>query len=1101
MADFRAIRGTNGVTFTTSRFGVQARLGGARYAEPKPAADIPGPIRAMRLADGTWFGASTFYGTTAIASWSSELTASGPVFGEVRYRYEYDGGNRLELALRLFAESDRLQVDTDVRHDRRSEGLRVFLSRGLPALTLHVQKLWWSRRNIYADGLRIGDWAALPVADAEPGPLIKVSPWGSWWDDRIAPVVRLGIGDGARELHIARRDPAAWVQPAGPAKHKNLGVAKSRTGEIYIDLNLAAGIAGGARRFDLVDSEPTEAVGWRHRRDRRGRRVGSQIIPYREPLDKVKEYVLDWPRKTPRPGLFMSASEVAASRASPIDDSLLRRLKAQAKQPTGAVPGEGDRAALALWLLTGDREIARETRLVERLAHHLALLGDFDKMRSTVQVAALYDAVIDSDLITPTQRRVLRAQMAYLAYQVAHPATWSNARGWNSGNQNMTVSYALEAPGVLAAALFDHPLAQKWMQSTEEIMESMLDRLGPKGEWPESTGYANLAIGELLTFGILAARTELSDYVDDPRLKRAVTFLMKIRQPPDPRVGGMRDHIRFGRSPGKTRSLDAAMARAVRESDPRLSRQMQWTWLDNLTPESRTLEIDMGGFEYLYLDPSLPVEVPDWGTEVFPHMGIIFRNGLGTDQEHFAALLSGDQPGIYPSQTGGLVSLFAYGRPVAGSFLGGYGDQAEFLINRVSLARDPRAFSPGKTPFYFRGAPYSGSWFDPDRPRAVFEAQEGDGSTNAFSSLPRQDYGMVDVLLKYPHTFRKKKMSPPADLPWPEPLAGEGEPPIWWRRQTLFLKDDEPAGVNYLVMRDSVSGGQPTMWTFWTASEMVGTPAATADRDEMLEAAPGNAITAPRPLEGNRFTALGSWGVDLEYFVAEPTNTPRHTLRWGKHWEVSRPWGTSQYQDLLHLQLEGDGAYYVALFPRKPGTPAPEFETLDGNRIIRVSGTFGTDYAFLSTRRAKAEAKGICFDGTAASIQDRAGEPALTLSAAGNIGYGDYALAAPGAATLRVKHDAFELQLPSAHARSLLILEAPGALRLPESPSGTDLIRLSSNSWLVTVPQNVTKLTISQHPSNPLTKTSATGAVPALPACTCCTNLVPTLHRTDHRRR
>lgn len=1065
-SDFQITHVADTVTFTTSKFGVRLRLIKGTQAEPMPVTTVPGPVESFRLADGTWFGGSDLYGETRMRAWSSKLTATGPIFGEVRYCYEYEDGNQLELQVRLFAEAERVQFDADVLHDRREEGLRIVLSRKLPPLTLHAQKLWWSRRDVYPETLPIGEWGRLPLTESKPGRVVEVSPWGPWWNDTHSPVVRLGIGDGERELQITRRDPAAWVQPAGPAKHKNLSIMKNAGGDVYIAINLAAGAAGGVRKFDLANAEPTATVGWRHRRDGRGSRVGSQIIPYQESLNEIKDYVLEWPRQTRHPHIFMSAAEIAASRPERVDETLLARLKTQARQPIGAVPGRSDTAALALWLLTGDDEIAREYKLAERLIHHLALLGDFDKMRSTTQIATLYDAIIDTKLVTPEQRRILRAQMAYLAYQVAHPATWSKPRGWNSGNLNMTVSYELEAPGIMAAVLADHPHARQWMEPALEVIDTMLDRIGPKGEWPESTGYSNLAISELLTFSILSTRAGFANFADDPRLKLAVTSLIKIRQPPDPRVGGMRDHIRYGRSPGQTRALDAGMARATVETDPQYSRSMQWTWLDTLKSGAESKVLDMGGFEYLYLDPKLPAEPPDWGTEHFPHIGIIFRNGFGSDQEHFTALLSGDNSHmIYASQTGGLVSLFAYGRPVAGSFLGGYGDQSEFLINRVSLARDPRTYVPGESAFDFRGAPRSDWWFDESRPQARFEEQEGDGSISTFSSLPGQDYAAVDVLLKYPWKPNKEKMAPPTDLPWPKLTTGQGKPPLWWRRQVLFLKDDDPAGPNYLLLRDTVSGGQPTMWTFWTASEKLGTAEEVVDREAFLNDAPGNAIVAPRRLKGNHFTALGSWGVDLEYYIAAPTDTPRHTLRWGKSWQVSRPWGVSQYQDLLHLQREGDGVYYVALFPRKKEAPTPEFSTLADGKIIKVKGRFGTDYGFLSARADEATADAVHFHGTAGTVQDRAAQPVLALGAAGSVAYGEYAITSDAAASLRVLPSALILQFPADHKGASLLLKVPGRLGLLELPKGVDLRRSQNDVWRLTVPSYVIRLTVTRESS------------------------------------
>jgi len=1064
--DFHFEQGTGTATLTTSRFGVRLRLGNQTFSTPVASSDVPGPVASLRLADGTWFGGSNFYGDTRLRAWSSEVIAAGPVFGEVRYLFDYEDGNRLEFAVRLFARSDRVQFDIDVLNEKLTDGLRIVLNHGLPKLSLHVQKLRWSRRDVYPESMPIGDWTRLPLDEVKPGTITSVSPWGPWWNDMQSPVVRLGIEDSTRELQIARRNPKAWVRPVGSGKRKSLPIKKAEIGDIFIDLNLAAGDVGGVRKFDLADAEPTETVGWRHRRDRRDRRVGAQVIPYRESLDEVKRYVLDWPETVKHPRIYMDTEEIAASRCRRLDAKLLTRLEARAKGPVPAVPHHSDSAALALWLLTGDDAIARKYHLAERLIHHLGLLGDFDKMRHTVNVAALYDAIIDSDLITPHQRRILRAQMAYLAYQVTHPATWNNERGWNSGNQNMTVSYALQAPGVMAAALADHPMAQSWMAPSLQVMESMLDKVGPGGEWPESSGYANLSVDELVTFAILAKRAGSANYVDDPRLRRAVTFLVKIRQPPDPRVGGMRDHIRFGRSPGQTRALDGAMARATRYSDPEFSKYMAWTWLDTLQPGAESTILDMGGFEYVYLDPTLPREPPDWTSEAFPNMGVVFRHRFGTSQEHFAALLSGDHPAmIYSSQTGGLVSLFAYGRPVAGSFLGDYGDQSEFLINRVSLARKPGKFVAGETPFEFRGARKPGWWFDENRPRAVFGKQEGDGNVNAFSNLPRQDYAAVDVLLKHPVTFGKaaKKMKPPGDLPWPELKYGEGKPPLWWRRQALYVKGEKPDDPTYLILRDTVRGGQPTMWSFWSASERLGTPVEVADRKAFFAGAIENVVVPPRRIEGNRFTALGSCGVDLDYFIAAPTDTPRYTLRWGKSWNVSRPWGVTQFQDLLHLQRKDDGEYFVALFPRLPDTPAPEFETLGDGKIIRVSGAFGTDYAFLSSQSATATAGPASFEGTAGSIQEHAGQTILPLGDAGRGSFGRTAIESETPVTLSILPTALGLRLPKGHGGSTIRLRAPGVLDLTEPPTGTVLTaHRKPGEWQLFVPPRTTGLRIER---------------------------------------
>lgn len=106
--------------------------------------------------------------------------------------------------------------------------------------------------------------------------------------------------------------------------------------------------------------------------------------------------------------------------------------------------------------------------------------------------------------------------------------------------------------------------------------------------------------------------------------------------------------------------------------------------------------------------------------------------------------------------------------------------------------------------------------------------------------------------------------------------------------------------------------------------------------------------------------------------------------------------------DLLHLQLPGDGHYFVALVPRRTGEQPPRFSTLGDGAIIRVDGTFGHDYVFAHDTRTAVQADAVAFDGTAGSVQDRPSGLALALGAAGTVRSGDYAIAADSSAGIAI---------------------------------------------------------------------------------------------------
>ena len=181
-----------------------------------------------------------------------------------------------------------------------------------------------------------------------------------------------------------------------------------------------------------------------------------------------------------------------------------------------------------------------------------------------------------------------------------------------------------------------------------------------------------------------------------------------------------------------------------------------------------------------------------------------------------------------------------------------------------------------------------------------------------FSTLPRQDYFSASYLLK---GWKGGSYGTPENLvSWPPVHAAAGFP-VAWRRRMLYVQDDHPRGPNYVVLRDSVSGGKPSLWQMWTVSQRIGTPAQVRDLEAFLANKPGTAAVEAHALEGDRFTAVGRFNVDVEYYIAGPRDTERWTMRWGQRYVDYGVQGTD-YRDLLQLRLDGDGDYFVVMFPR-----------------------------------------------------------------------------------------------------------------------------------------------------------------------------------------
>jgi len=1113
--DLKVTREKGYIEFITSKFGVRLLEGKKTYRKPLSAGEAPGPVAGMRLGstpEGEWVGGSRLFGNTKIAAISAEVLADGPVFGRVAIRYTYEGGNTMDLTVQVAAGDNAMRMETRVQKHQPGDGFDLVLSKNLPPFIFQVQDEKRKDRPCFMNTEKPYNmlaWAEIPLKDyvapkGRPAGLVTtLTPWEDWFGTFSQTRIRLKMEGTKRELQIRSLEPDAWVEPRpieeifgvsvkpDPAwvgwPHKCMSVFRSPAGEVSLQVNAAQGV----RKWTVSDCLFMPGVAslyqsYKYKPESEFPPETRPAVGYR--LNEVKDYVLDWPSDGQRhPRLFVKRAELEArwkrERADPaVLKELLKKGTNTAVDIVRAyLPGWTTDFAVGAYLLSGySRDVAAKTQVLARLRQALKYeLYGVQFGIAGAPAPILYDAVIDSPIVSKAERPVLRARMAYYGYRLADSAVWSAERNYCSGNSNMTVTWEISR-GLVACTIPDHPMAKTWYGKAQRIMEHFLTHMvGPAGEWPEANGgHGRSSIDTIIAFAAASSNSGLHDYLSDPRVRRLAMYWAKMLMPRDPRPRGNRDATpnrrifpAMGRDgigyPGATCGV---MARLMRDIDPQLASDLQWAWKEE--GASSKLRF-LGGFSHVACDRRLPSKTPEWTSEVLPLNGAVLRHGLGTPNEHQVMLYSGDHAhAFYTGHTGSFPSIFAYGKPVAGSFPGGYEFQESFLTCQVDLARPLGTVAERTASYGYHGCPANASMWSWSREKpARFGERGGLANVSAFSTLPRQDYAAVDVARHYP---RQQKQNWKTDLPeWP-PVPARGKPPVDWRRQTLFLKDDDPAGTAYLLIRDTVKGaksGQPTMWQMWTVSETLDVPEKVKDVATVLAKRPGHKILPARQLKGDRFTAIGQFGVDVEYYIASPTDTPRHTLRWGTN---MTDWANKlvepEYQDLLHLQMPGDGVYFVAFFPRKRKTPAPTFSKIGDGTIIKVSGTFGTDYGFLSALEARASGEGATFRGTAASVQDRRSGLVLSLGAKGEVGYKKVRLAADFPAALRVREreltvelpagiqpPAFELMKPFPGGK--LTVTAPGKWSLAKPLPGVKFTA-SATGFVLTVPADVRAVTV-----------------------------------------
>jgi len=1040
-SDLRVTRGDGVVEVSSGRNAIRLLRGEKVFTPLAAASEVPGPVVAMRLADGTWFGGSRMYGPARIKAYKA-ATYDGPVFGGTSVRYEYADGRTLDIDIRLAAGHSRIQWTMKVApHDREGavrlvlqpgfaegisiakrlmpkDGWQLLLSANLPRLRFEWRPESTQKWNPWG---KRGDRGPVHVeVDKEPaGPITALVAWSDAWDGRTQLRWLFSTAERGNIFQFVGRDAGAWLEPAPLGTRACWGNPRMRQKWVYLvkgeDGVVAAqfNLASGMRKWvtDIAGPDDSMQVGMG------GFEKGFEPLCT---LDEVKDLVLDWPAdpNVSFPHLYMTGRELEEARGRAPEDAELIKRYGRNWRDFLQFPHSSDWNALGLYLMSGSKEMAEKMRVVERLRRHLRSMGNYDRMRCVPIPVGLYDALMGTDLVSEEEKKELRARMAFLGYLMASPDAWSMERGYCSGNENMSVCYVFNL-GLIGCLLRDHPMAEEWVRPGLALVQNSLEQnVGVAGEWPESVcNYAHVSVSSLLPFAIAARNAGFHDYVSDPRMKRLLLYLAKQYTPPDSRSGGQRRAGLSGTAPigragaGAQWGLAGIMARAIRHEDPQYSRLLQWSWRQ--TGLSRNLEYKMGGYEYVYADDTLPWEVPDWGFDYFPEVGTIMRYGIGTKDQYYINFMINFSFG-YPSESGAFPCIWAKGVPISSRFAGGYIEREELLMSRVLPARHRGTFEERQHRFYHEGR------------RRITE----------LSALPRQDYVVADLTMEESDFVGHRGKELPE---WP-PIPKEAGLPIKWRRQILFVKDAQPAGASYLVLRDTVGGGQPTMWQFWTISEKIGTPRQVKDLEGFLADKPGNRIVEPRELKGDRFTAVGQFGVDVEYYIASPADTPRHTLRWGTTYNYSPIGGFTEYQDMLHLQMAGDGAYFVALFPRRRNESVPQFESLGHGNVIKVSGSFGTDYCFLSESRTECTAEEASFEGTVASVQDRTSGLVLSLGSGGRVSYGDYALACDQAVSLHVSSDVLCVRSQDDFAGALVEITVPGDWTV-DTGIGTQIFR------------------------------------------------------------
>jgi hypothetical protein len=900
-----------------------------------------GPILGLRMKSGAWIGGSRLTTKRAIESYQATITEAGPVFVDLECSYRFAGEKSWVMKLRLIAGEPVVLIRETFNLD---DGSRWDF---LVSPSFSPNQVF---RRIESFG-PLEQYSVAPLTEQGKGAPLLLCPWVRWWNQPDAAFFGLfhapeGVAftrDETQQRLVAQGAPppaagewddmliaaaghlAAWVAPGDSAYSKFAPLQALPDGQLALQLQLASPgrswlLGAGSVKESLVTDKEVAPV---------------QLLRQRyleTSLDSVKDMPLHWRHTASYPRLVMNRDDVKRLVASPDFEKTLAS-NARWSGTYAAMKG------LLMQRIAGQPGTATPAQLddlkrnVVELKHSIRYAMSYFRYGNNTRSAAMWGTILprlDVGFTLPWMDYALGADLftpaekeRYLA-QLAFLADKIASPDYLSPERGVVreanIETAWAASLVLMACMMpDHPHAQAWYQEGMSHLDYMLDHWqGPNGAWVEAPHYQVGAMVSILLAKIAAVKSGYLPDARDERLLRAVMFLAKLNTPPDARFANRR-HV----PPlGHTFLMETSML--------------------------------FGAMAKLYR-PKQPEQAAElqwvWQQQGKPHW---FGVGGASMLDFYIELLA-EEDWNPPAPAWASAAFPGFGAVLRSGFPG---DRETYLVyHQGEIATQHYDEDQGSFEFWGKGRPLCLYWgFIGNEPAWHYNRMDiGDkGQVREFTTLPSADY-----------------------------LHGrQAEETDAWDRQLLFVKDRDPRGPTYVVLRDTTTGAGPANWWLWVNTRKDNpTPAVQVEGDVAHVA-----------------HVVGADDVDLDVWFAPPAHAPRNTLEvkdltlttitelLDGSWSSGSEGKTAQ-TGLHQVQPRGEPLVSL-LYPRLRDEQPPVFTALAEGQGVKVENPQATDYAFLALAPFEFTAGPLHFRGTAGAVQVRGAQVTLTLSAAGEISYG-----------------------------------------------------------------------------------------------------------------
>jgi hypothetical protein len=970
------------ITLENGKTGIRLVGGAVTFPHPVGGDALPAPIQRVKLSDGRWIGNGAWQTDVKCLRYLAIITDKGPVFTRVTLRYDFEGGKSYTGTVELNA-GQELAVVTESFN--LSEGQRYPMS-GLPGMQPDTQYGyvlptftspdralvwdWWSQTmaklptpnqyvfsfaDLRADRVEFAgrnSYGNIQVTGSAPedeivtgairtdreGRFLYINAFPQWGDEEATFAGLFTAQAPTTMLAITGLRPSQWLHP-------DIDPHPTSTIKQYVQTNCLTfeRRADGALFFraPVCLGKRVYGIGGM------ARTVAPHVVPNRskgpswsEPvlgddlsllhvrmgrleLNTVKDWILDYPETSKYPRLFVPEGDrvryESRKTRKPLDE--VQKLLDAKKEPTAA-----DKKLVA-------DAITRARWLVRFFGQ--AQKGLMDYGLDEGPISEMAEAALSNPSCTPEQARELRKWLAAIAYYaIDEDFVPSRAGGWGWGAANQFAQVQCRTC-YIAALLPNHPHGKAWQQRLAKIVTLYLtDQVNAAGVTLECPHYGGMEI-EMPVLALTAlgncGAVDLTEATK--RLRAAARMRLATQLPWDVR-GGFRAQSPKGDGYYMPEYTFPALIGFFQKSDPELVRNLVWACqeggMDLNSPSTGDINL---------VDVGLPAEEPKLGSAHFPGYGIVMRNGFPRKDEACLQISADGWDWGHGHNDRGTWIMYAKGAPLMVDFAAMYTPS----MRQLWLHPGGLTFNHDETVRPAGNDPKDDWWHktaNPDyrnlttAPFTVIEpamhpAPQGEldrwGEVTTFKSVPQADYAEMQRRMSY--LRRVAYILQPVhgkdqfdDGPGQEIYLKH---PFIWTRRFVFVKDADPLGHNYLVIRDTLPGNSEldpylNLWSLATKVEITGQTAVYA----------------------------GQHGVDLHCYVAEPTAFTAKTRTVGHPCGFSfanyyqKTFGKPFREDQVQLQIpqaKKDGGYFVVMVPVKAGDAVPTFATLAGGNAVRVT--------------------------------------------------------------------------------------------------------------------------------------------------------------------